>query len=755
MRQGLVPVVALILLAAGSALAAVEVPVSDFTFQTAPMTKRLPALAAGEGGYLAVWLDGRNGEHTLMATRVAATGEPLDPIGIPLGRAAYRQPQVLWNGEKYLVFWNASEDSARLVVTGVSREGVAEAPRVVREEARLDLRARAVATNGTHIVLAYTEGWGGRPMHVAVMTPDAVLIEDRIVDARGSWMPTVVANDRGFLVAWSTRRANDLYDFVAVRLDARGAAVDASPRKIGEGYGADIVRNGSNYVAISPTSDDYEPEYRSWPVSRDLAHIGASAPLSLTHYDREPSLLDGAPAMMVIFDVTSEETFVSAVTFDGNGHEAGPRKRMIESVPSHFAASRGGEGLALIEVEWDGVDTDALVGSVFDDVTLSRKGPDRSLALSALEQRDPVIAGGGNRYLAVWGGPEGLKAGRFLANGTRLDGNGFVLDPTGSSPAVVFDGERFVVSYVRGWNETVVRFVSPRDGLLPEEQLLDRSAYVTSSPGLAVGNGVVLLTWTHSNGVYAAALRGMQPIAPPRKIADSDGAAPAASWSGGRFLVVWDEREYDYDVRVSARLQGMRLESDLTPIDAQPRSLFERRSGPKEAVLTAWKGGWLVAFQDGYDVRLHEIAGNGEMEETPLATVPGSSPKLVGTRSGSWLAWTSLSWDRMRAAPVRSDGSLDAEGALSIAAPPFGFSFGYSSSIGALGDGIAAAYARVSLEAGTVRRAFVSVLESPGPRRRRSLARAAASWSAERGGQRAEARDLLPPSALCPQRSER
>src|SRR5687767_351915 len=87
MRQGLVPVVALILLVAVSALAAVEVPVSDILpFQTAPMTKRLPALASGDGGYLAVWLDGRNGDFTLMATRVATTGEPLDPIGIPLGR---------------------------------------------------------------------------------------------------------------------------------------------------------------------------------------------------------------------------------------------------------------------------------------------------------------------------------------------------------------------------------------------------------------------------------------------------------------------------------------------------------------------------------------------------------------------------------------------------------------------------------------------------------------------------------------------
>lgn len=725
MRQGLVPIVALSLLVAVSAFAAVEVPVSeDFAFQTAPSTKRLPALAAGEGGYLAVWLDGRNGEHSLMATRVAAAGEALDPIGIPLGRAAFRQPQVLWNGESYLVFWNPSDDSGRLMVTRVSREGVAETSRVVREGARLDLRARAVAANGTHIVLAYTEGYGGQPVHVAVMTPDAVLIEDRVVDARGSWMPTVIANGRDFLVAWSVRRGQ-LYDFVALRLDSRGAAVDASPRKIGEGYGGEILRNGSNYVAISPTSEDREPEYRSWRISRDLAQIGAAAPLSLTHYERAPSLLDGAPARMVIFDVTNEKTFVSAVTFDANGHEAVPRKRMLESIPSHFAASQGGDALALIEVEPDSTyGTDTLVGSVFDGATLARKTPDRSLALSAIEQNESAIAGGGNRYLAVWGGPEGLQAGRFLPDGTRLDANGFTLDPGASSPAVAFDGERFVVSYVRrrnGGDETVVRFVSPRDGLLPAEEILDRAPYLLSRPSLAVGGGVVLVTWVRDDGVQAAALRGTQLIAPARKIASSDRNAPAAAWSGGRFLVVWEESDLDWDMYVAARLQSMRLESDLTPVDAQPRLLFERRGGPKEAVLAAWKGGWLIAFQDGYDIRLHEIAGNGEMAATPFATVTGSSPKLVNARSRPWLAWTSPGWDSMRLVPVRSDGALDGEGALSIAAPPFGLSFGYFSSIGALGDGVAAAYARVSLEAGTVRRVFVSILDPRSPGRRRAV----------------------------------
>jgi hypothetical protein len=718
----------LILLAALSSLAAVEVPVSDLTFETAPTSKRLPALAAGHDGYLAVWLDERSGSRNLLATRIAATGEPLDPLGIPLGRAEFRQPQVLWNGESYLVFWNATyADGSGLMVTRVTREGVAEAPRVLRQQGRLDLRARAVATNGTHIVLAYTKG--ANAMHVAVMTRDAVLIEERIVDARNSFSPTVLVNGRNFLIAWNVNGAGG-YDFVAQRLDFRGAAIDASPRRIGDGFGADILRNGSDYVAFGPTSLVHEPAYVSWQVSGDLGAIGDSAPLPLRHDDREPSLLDGAPAMLVVFETSATENpFVAAVTFNAKGHEAGPRKRILESGPSHFAVSRGDDALALIEVKpHQGFSTDALIGSIFDDDTLAQKAPERSLALSAREQSQTAIAGGGGRYLAVWEGSEGVTAGRFLPNGTRLDGNGFALDPQASSPAVVFDGQRFVVSYVRqrgNATETIIRFVSPRDGLLPETVLIDRPDRGWMPPSLAVGDGVVLVTWVSYEGVHAAALRGTQLIAPPRQIAESTGTAPAAEWNGRHFLVVWDEEETDWDIQVAVRLQSMRLESDLTPVDAQPRMLLAHTTGHKNAVLSPWKGGWLIAFQNsylnGHDIRIHEINESGAMEATPFATVDGHSPKLVSTGSRAWLAWTTSSWNELRAAPVRPDGTLGTEGALSITAPALGLNFGYSSAITALGADIAVSYARVALEAGTVRRVFVSMVDNPTQTRRRAV----------------------------------
>lgn len=706
MHRRLVPLL-LILFVAATAVAA-EVSVSDFALQTAPGSKRLPAIAAGDGGYLAVWLDARSSSFTLTATRIASNGEPLDPFGIPLGSAAYFQPQVLWNGDGYLVFWNDAD--TRLMVTRVGRDGIAGAPRLLRTHAPLGQRPRAVATNGSHIVLAY--GSGG-PMRVAVMTLDGMVVDDRIIDNRNSWTPTVIANDQEFLVAWNVTGTGGQGDFVAVRLDSRGVALDASPRKIGEGWDADILRNGSNYVAIAQA-----PDYVSWSVRRDLAQIGVAAPLSLKHYDRAPSLLDGSPAMMAVFE-SSEKVFVTAVTFDANGHEVGPRKRIVESVPSHFAVARGGDALAMIEVKPGDTYSDALVGSMFNEATLSRTSADRGLALSAAEESTPVIAGGGGRYLAVWHGPMGLTAGRFLPDGSRLDGSGFVLEAAASSPAVAFDGERFVVSYIQNrnnQNEAIVRFVSPADGLLPDVQMIERTAYVSSPLDLAAGGGVVLATWMADDGVYAVALRGTQVIAPARKIADSSGGGPVAKWNGRQFLVAWSETEWDIDVEYPARSLSMRIESDLTPVDAQPRLLLELPA--QYPVLCSWKRGWLIAFQDGVDIRLHEIDENGAMNAMPLVRMAGSDPRLVNAAAHPWLAWTSHESHLLRASQIGFDGTLSSDAALSITAPPIGYSFGYATALGALGNDIAATYARVTLEAGSVRRVFVSVVKNANTRRR-------------------------------------
>lgn len=702
MSRRLLPLL-LILFVAG-VVAAAEIPVSDFSLETSRATKRLPVIAAGDGGYLAAWLDERNGSRTLMATRIGPTGVPLDPLGIPLGRASFYRPQILWNGDVYLVLWN--DFDGKLLIAGVSRDGHAEAPRVLLERGALGQRPRAVATNGSYIVVGYTSSGA---MHVAVLTLEGVLVNDRIVDSRNSWTPTVLANDDEFLVAW-----NVAGDVIGLRLDSRGVPKDTL-RKIGEGQEAEVLRNGSSYVVVAQ-----QPNYVSWAVSRDLTSVGTAAPLVLNQLDRDPSLLDGSPAMMAVFEST-DNAYVTAITFDANGREAGPRKRIVQSGPSHFAVARGDDALAIIEVKYDGIAHDALIGSLFDDDTLSRKAPDRVLTLSAYGEDSPVIAGGKGHYLVVWRRSGSLLAGRFLQNGTRMDGNGFVLDPASSSPpSVVFDGERFVVTYLvwRGnQRRAVVRFVSPTEGLLPNSYEFESR----EAPTLEAGNGVVLVTWIGNDGIWVGALRGTEAFGSPQRIAESYGSAPVAKWNGRQFLVAWIEFEFDYDMYFPSRMLSMRIDSDLTRVDAQPRVLMADAVDSESPALAAWKDGWLIAFEDDDQVRLHEIDVTGQMMETPLFARTGISPKLVNTVSQPWLAWTTWQNNVLSITPIKTDGTLDEGRSRSLAAPPVGSSFAYNTALASLGNDVAAAYARVAPEAGSVERVFFSVMQNPMPMRRRAV----------------------------------
>src|SRR6185436_14559667 len=102
----LLPTLLALALSASAALAE-EIPIS-YTDQRGnpPATRRIPDIAAGDDGFLAAWLDERAFSSTVMVARLTDAGEPLDPMGIALGASAWGRPQVIWNGEAWLVFWS-------------------------------------------------------------------------------------------------------------------------------------------------------------------------------------------------------------------------------------------------------------------------------------------------------------------------------------------------------------------------------------------------------------------------------------------------------------------------------------------------------------------------------------------------------------------------------------------------------------------------------------------------------------------------
>src|SRR5262245_44789648 len=82
----------------------------------APDDQEEPAVAAGSNGYFVVWADKRNyatNEYDIYGSRVSATGQVLDPAGIPICTDPGRQtsPRVAFNGSEFLVVWEDDRES--------------------------------------------------------------------------------------------------------------------------------------------------------------------------------------------------------------------------------------------------------------------------------------------------------------------------------------------------------------------------------------------------------------------------------------------------------------------------------------------------------------------------------------------------------------------------------------------------------------------------------------------------------------------
>src|SRR2546423_1417293 len=82
----------------------------------APDDQEEPSVAANGNGYFVVWADKRtygSTEYDIYGARVSASGEVLDPGGIPICTDPGRQtsPRVAFDGQKYLVVWEDDRES--------------------------------------------------------------------------------------------------------------------------------------------------------------------------------------------------------------------------------------------------------------------------------------------------------------------------------------------------------------------------------------------------------------------------------------------------------------------------------------------------------------------------------------------------------------------------------------------------------------------------------------------------------------------
>lgn len=242
----------------------------DLAEAPAVKLQNAPSVAAGAGGFLAVWQDQRTAlgvtaadSQDVFAARLDAAGRLIDRKPIVISNQANEQgvPRVSWNGRHWLVaFLTVRPGDARsedLVAVRVAPDGavVDAAPRVLRaQDGSKQISNLAVASDGSGWAVVWEEfnAAGVRGVEgVRVEGDGTVGISTPIwYDASNTYAhdaDIAFAADR-FLVTWA-RGSSEL---VALRVTTSLARLDAAPVRLN-----DYAFSGAERPSVAGNSADF------------------------------------------------------------------------------------------------------------------------------------------------------------------------------------------------------------------------------------------------------------------------------------------------------------------------------------------------------------------------------------------------------------------------------------------------------------------------------------------------------------------
>ncbi|HEX2122284.1 MAG TPA: hypothetical protein VHL59_11635, partial [Thermoanaerobaculia bacterium] len=188
-----------------------EMPLTAPAVEPAPFTRGGPRVASNGRDFLAVWWDGRSGNHThgIRAARIDRDGRLLDVTGIAVAARSGFWTSVASDGRDYLVSYDCAPGEL-VPVTCLARVD-AETGRITSRN-KIDRAANAtLASNGRNYLLTYTSinprGAGHLDLHGAIVSRDATTIGQPFrLAGRTENGAAAVSNGDVYFVGWSLFR---------------------------------------------------------------------------------------------------------------------------------------------------------------------------------------------------------------------------------------------------------------------------------------------------------------------------------------------------------------------------------------------------------------------------------------------------------------------------------------------------------------------------------------------------------------------
>jgi FlgD Ig-like domain len=683
----------------------------------------LAQIAAGGGGFLAVWEDSRTdvlgpyafdviplgggsgmgSMRDIYAVRLDADGNPIGET-IFVSQAQYDQgfPRVAWNGANWLVVWEtvrpAGNSKAKdIVAARVAPDGTVldTTPIVVAGSDVVDEMWPAVASDGTNWVIAW-HAWGTSPaIRGARVSPAGVVLDPsgvvlRSTTTNSTYNCDIAYTDSKFMLVWSEDNATK-----ARRFSTTLTPLDASPIVI------DSVTGGSTktYVAANGTdflvgwTGTWSPwtDIRGCRVTAGGQRLDANGGFVIANaqvYECGGVAWDGTQWVVVwndnVSDVLASRVSAQGVVLDPGGVVIKPGAA-IESEPAVAGGSGG------VRIIW----TDARAQANFSldglDIYTARfvsngtVGPDACATLGAPRQLLPQIAAGTSGYLVSFAseisGVRRIFAQRVDALGDPVDLEPILLaSSTGylTTPAVAFDGVNYLVAWANASDGKIYARRVAEDGTLLDAAAIE--VMVGFQPTIAALNGVFLVAgvWPATSELhYVNSMRvrgsdGAKLDASQAFLGANFDVAPDVIALGSRWLVVW-ERHGSHD-QSSADIRARFIRPDGQPDGAYfAISNYGPNTSPTvtsdgSAALVLWSAG------DLYRVRIMpdgSLVGSGTLHP---ATVPGAQTIPAAAWTGTEYAVTYFdSRNDLYPEQVRGDIYATRADASGAATDPAGF----------------------------------------------------------------------------------
>ena len=226
-----------------------------------------PHIAFGGGQYLVAWAQelnfvlGQGSDYAVFVMRISPDGVPLDaaPVEIYRTHASMDSAHVSWDGENFMVVWEASNAANR---GGVLATRVTPAGEVLEDEPVLlasNVEGNDVCfANGVHTLVWATRGYTGDPppdVFAVRVTRELALLDAApivVADGKGEqYNPHCTSNEQVTLFTWTDTKAD------RADLSGRGIAADGTPGsilRIAEtgvgGYSAVLANDGERALAL-------------------------------------------------------------------------------------------------------------------------------------------------------------------------------------------------------------------------------------------------------------------------------------------------------------------------------------------------------------------------------------------------------------------------------------------------------------------------------------------------------------------------